>query len=346
MPSEETTTVKTAKKRVWPKVLLGIVIFLVALAAAIFITVNFMLNKINRLDQDFSYATESEVEEINLRDAVEQNETEDPGVVYPELDKSAIDWGNSAYQIQASPDITNILLIGQDRREGETRARSDSMILVSFNQSAGTIVLISFLRDLYVQIPGYSSNRLNAAFAYGGMELLDETLEENFGVEIDYNLEVDFSGFASIIDILGGVDIDLTSSEANYLGLNSGVTHMDGETALAYSRIRYIDSDFSRTGRQRKVLISLYQSLKNVGLTEAIHVVNEVFPLLTTDMSNFQIIATATELFPMLSDSAIASYQIPADGTWSYNTVDGMSVIIPDFDANRDVIAEALTPEA
>ena len=106
--------------------------------------------------------------------------------------------------------LINILLVGQDRREGEGRQRSDTMILCSINLETGETSLISFLRDLYVQIPGgYSDNRLNATYAFGGFDLLDATLTENFGVSIDGNFEVDFTGFEAIIDMVGGIDIEL-----------------------------------------------------------------------------------------------------------------------------------------
>ena len=104
--------------------------------------------------------------------------------------------------------------LDDDRREREGRQRSDSMILCSINPDTKQISMISFLRDLYVQIPGgYSDNRLNAAYVFGGFPLLMDTLHTNFGVSIDGCFEVDFSGFQSVIDILGGVDIEMTSDD-------------------------------------------------------------------------------------------------------------------------------------
>ncbi|MFQ9799037.1 MAG: LCP family protein [Clostridia bacterium] len=100
--------------------------------------------------------------------------------------------------------MVNILLIGQDRREGEGRQRSDSMILATINKKSQSIYLTSFMRDMYVPIPGYSDNRINAAYAFGGMDLLDDTIETNFGIHIDGNVEVDFSGFKTLIDMMGG----------------------------------------------------------------------------------------------------------------------------------------------
>ena len=113
--------------------------------------------------------------------------------------------------------IKSILLIGQDKREGESRQRSDSMILATLDKDQGTVSLTSFMRDLYVAIPGYSTTRINAAYAYGGMDLLDQTLEENFGVKIDGNVEVDFEVFQVLVDKVGGIDLELTQAEADYI---------------------------------------------------------------------------------------------------------------------------------
>lgn len=332
------------RKRTLLCVLIGVLAFLLVVVGTLAVFVNVTLNKIERPEPDQTYLTQDEAEEYDLRQAIE--DAENQSVVYPELDESQLQWTPSQHAIGEEQDLVNILLIGQDRRSGESRQRSDSMILVTFDKNRRTITMTSFLRDLYVQIPGYDGNRLNAAYAFGGMELLDETLETNFGVQVDANIEVDFSGFSSIIDTLGGVDINLTQAEADYMGLSAGLQHMDGETALSYARIRYIDSDFGRTERQRNVLTSVYQNIRTLPITQIYALIDTIFPLLTTDMTNAQIVSRAADLFPMLAGSSLVSCQIPADGTYTYNTVRGMSVITPDFEANREILKETLAPES
>ena len=332
------------KKRKGKTVLLWFLIVILALVLCAFMVLfaayHYSVDKLNRPDPTETYLSEEEL----LRQQAAETE---PDADYPTLDPTDVAQPGQAALIGQEDQIVNILLVGQDRRPGEGRARSDSMILCSFNKSKGTIQMISFLRDLYVPIPGgYMDNRLNAAYAFGGMKLLDKTLEETFGVEIDANIEVDFSGFSDIIDTLGGVDITLTSAEADYLGLTQGLNHMDGQEALAYSRIRYLDSDFSRTGRQRKVLTALFQQVQQMSLTECLSLANEIFPLLTTDMTNLKVISLATELFPMLPGASLQTLCIPAQGTYSFNNVDGMDVIIADFAANQDLLAETLAPES
>lgn len=328
----------------WAAVLIGFVGFLLVLALAAFITVNTVLNKISRPDLNQSYYTEDELMELDIQEAIQEHQDENT-VVYPELDPSEITWTQAEETIGEDQELVNILLIGQDARAGETRARSDSMILVTFNKTTKNITMTSFMRDLYVQIPGYEDNRINAAYAFGGMELLDATLKQNFGVNVDANIEVNFDGFSSIIDILGGVDIELTSAEAEVLGLSSGLQHLNGANALSYARIRKIDSDFSRTARQRNVISALFNSLKHAELTQLLELVNTIFPLITTDMSNGEIIAYATELFPILSTGTLSNNRIPADDTYSLNTIRGMSVIVADMYQNRSILKETLEPK-
>lgn len=335
---------KKSKLRVWQWILLSVLLVLLALIVAIVIFVFTKLNKINRVDPNESRLTPEQAAMLTEDDTV----TGSPDA--PEVNPDDVTWAtNDGTVIGTEDSIVNILLIGQDRRPGEARARSDSMILVSFNKDTNKITLASFLRDNYVQIPGgYQDNRLNTAYAIGGMSLLDETLEVNFGVSIDANVEVDFSGFSEIIDILGGVDIELTSAEASHLNsnngwsLSAGVNHLDGEQALAYARIRKLDSDFGRTSRQRNVLTALIDEFKNISLGEALELVDEIFPLLTTDMSNMDIIGYVTDLLPMLSSAEIDNVHIPGDGNYYNATIRGMSVLVPDLEACRQQLADAL----
>ena len=166
-------------------------------------------------------------------------------------------------------EMINIMLIGQDRRPGEDRARSDSMILVTLNKEKNTIQLTSFMRDLYVQIPGYMDTRLNAAYRYGGTDLMNETFKVNFGLEIDGNVMVDFDEFTEIIEIVGGVTLDISSAEASYMNKRSdnhfkaGSNYFNAEDALTFTRMRYAaGGDYGRTDRQRRVLTALAESVR------------------------------------------------------------------------------------
>ena len=246
--------------------------------------------------------------------------------------------------------LVNILLIGQDAREGETQARSDSMILCTYNKASRQLTMTSFLRDLYVPIPGHGSNRLNAAYAFGGTQLLKKTIDQNFCIAIDGSIEVDFTHFAEIIDQLGGVEIELRQDEANLINqetgseLSEGLQWLDGFQTLTYSRIRSldIDGDVSRTNRQRKVMSALIDTLRGIRLTEMTPVIGKILPRITTDLSRGQLCLYALEIVPQLSDIHIRSQRIPADGTFTDKTIDGMSVLVADLDTQRQYLRETL----
>ena len=220
------------------------------------------------------------------------------------------------------------------------------MILCSFNPKTNELSMISFLRDLYVQIPGYSDNRMNAAYVFGGFPLLKATLYQNFGVTVDGCFEVDFSGFKRIIDIVGGVDIYLTAAEAKIVGdgAKEGMNHLDGDHALIYSRIRKIDSDFQRTSRQRKVLTAIFNNVKGCSVSELLDLVNEILPILTTDMSNGDIMSLAVKYAPAVASLNLETHSVPSDGNFKHAMIRGMAVKVPDLYLNKKKIFEEYLP--
>ena len=258
---------------------------------------------------------------------------------------SAIPLGNTAEERIGGPgsDLLNILLIGQDAREGDEQARSDSMILCSYNKKTNTLTMTSFLRDLYVEIPGHGSNRINAAYSFGGTKLLKKTLAHNFGLYIDGSIEVDFSHFSEIIDHLGGVEIQLRQDEANTVNkqtgssLSEGLQKLTGPQALAYSRIRNldIDGDFSRTDRQRKVISALVEAFRDIRIAELTPLLNDLLPMITTDLNPGQILFSALDIVPNLTSMETVSQRVPADGTFTDQTIDGMAVLVADMAAQR-----------
>lgn len=257
-----------------------------------------------------------------------------------------VEWNGDKFEAVNNDGLVNILLIGQDRREGESRQRSDAMILCSFNPETNKLSMISFLRDLYVQIPGYEDNRLNAAYAYGGFELLKETLELNFGISVDGCLESDFEGFEKIIDTVGGVDIELTAKEAEIVGngASEGLCTLNGEQALTYARIRKIDSDFQRTARQRKIMGAVFEKAKTYSLTELAMFFSEILPLMTTDMTEDEIMTLALTLASSFSEIEISSYIVPAEGTYKDAMIREMAVLVPNLYEIKKLIFEEYLP--
>ncbi len=243
--------------------------------------------------------------------------------------------GVAANEIFENKDVYNILLLGNDSRANNIAERTDAMILVSINTATKKIYLTSFLRDIYLHIPDYGSQRLNVANVVGGPSRTVDTIEQNFGISINNYAEVNFIAFENIIDTLGGVDIYLTTAEAEYLELgNSGGTyHLNGKKALTYCRIRSLDSDFSRTERQRTVLETLWTDMRDISLTEAYELMEVILPQVTTDVTQadcLNLLTIATQIF----DYDLISHSIPTTGTYEITMVKGMSVIVADIEEN------------
>lgn len=339
----EKTGKKLTKKQTTLVVLcsvLALILILLILGTAYLESLMSLINK----DMDNSTMSAEEYEQF-LKD--QADETVDPNAVV--INPDDVLWGDETDLLEKSEDVINVLLIGQDRRPGEGRQRSDAMILCTINKKTKTLTMTSFMRDMYVQIPGYSDNRINACYQIGGMELLNSCLEKNFGVHVDGNVEVDFNGFIGVIDLMGGVSINLTAAEANHLNgnhgysLHEGTNKLNGEQALNYSRIRYIgNGDFGRTNRQRAVLSALVESSRSLSLSQINELVKDVLPLVTTDMSNSEIVNYTLALFPMLTDLTINNQRIPADNTYQNASIRDMSVLVPDLDANRQILASAM----
>lgn len=265
----------------------------------------------------------------------------------PEASAAVLPQSDSSHAENA---ILNILLVGQDSRAGET-ARSDTMILCTFSKAEKKLTLTSFLRDLYVKIPGYGENRLNAAYAFGGSALLEKTLERNFGIHVDGTVEVDFSCFPEIIDVLGGVSIELRSDEARLINrsvsgssLTEGIQSLSGQQALVYARIRKLDADgdFSRTRRQRKLLIALMNAYRDAGLVKGLALVKKLMPYVSTNMDKETILSHARVIAPVMSAMKLSSQTVPAAGTYSSRRINGMDVLVTDMAESGKQLRESL----
>ncbi len=254
--------------------------------------------------------------------------------------------------------VTNILLIGNDSRVNGEDGRSDAMILVSISNKTKTIYMTSLLRDIYVEIPGHEGNRLNAAYAFGGPELLLETIKQNFDIEVNRYVQVNFQAFANLIDAVGGVDLELTNDEVqlvnaylneynllenrpidtDYLPADaSGLLHLNGPQALAYSRNRYIGSDFGRTERQRKILEAVIRQLPSCVLTNLNDLIEGILPNLTTNISKAECYTLSLEV-PRVLTYDIVQASIPLEGTYQNVSIREMSVLQVDFEKNKEYI--------
>ncbi len=279
---------------------------------------------------------------------------------------------NSA-SVVYSDKVENILIIGSDSRTEDESARSDTMILLSINKSSKQLIQTSFMRDMYVEIPGYGENKLNSAYNSGGAELVMDTIEQNFNIQIDRYIQIDFFSFIDIIDALGGLDIEITKAEAQamtdplgeqnkYLGndqgtdylTKGGTIHMNGNQALAYARIRHISgttgTDFGRTDRQRKVLNMVMDKIKDAGLTDINKMLKNVLPEITTNMTKKELYFLALRS-PFIFGYDRYELRMPYgdedsqsdERYWEYGTgSDGSSILVVDFDKNSALLRKTI----
>jgi LCP family protein required for cell wall assembly len=333
-------------KRVVITIVCIILALILVLTACVGAYVSYLLGKIDRV-------TNEQTIDPDKLDQIIGSDPDlsplDPSESLPNLDDITIP--SEGKDPSKNPDhVINILLIGQDETIPGVRARSDSMILVTVNTRAKSVTFISFMRDSYVQIPGYASNKLNHAYQYGGMRLLNETLNVNFGVEVDGDIEINFSQFKDIIDLLGGVEISLTNKEAFYMNhltnwnLKVGKNRLTGEQALVYARLREIDSDYQRTERQRTVMMALVNAYKNLNADEMMKLLEAVLERITTNMSDAQIWEYALKTIPILAGASYGSQRLPVDGSFSQGNIQvrpglkGWFIYRIDFNANRKIM--------
>ncbi|MBQ8784315.1 MAG: LCP family protein [Clostridia bacterium] len=225
---------------------------------------------------------------------------QEAAVIQQQADKDIQQNITNDTSIWYSDDVYNLLIVGYDAGEKEAvmfegmqYPRSDSMIIASINKKKKTIKLVSLSRATYVAIKDHGNKRLNTAHAFGGAKTLIETIESNYKVRIDNYVSVDFKGFSSIIDAMNGVSVDMSAIEANYAfnkeDLKAGNYTLNGKQALRFVRLRQTDSDRQRTGRQRKVLTSIFDKFKTQSLTQQLDFMETVLPYVTTDMNKGQL---------------------------------------------------------
>ncbi|SKA88800.1 transcriptional attenuator, LytR family [Caloramator quimbayensis] len=255
-------------------------------------------------------------------------------------------------------EIVNILFFGLDRRNPNEASRTDCIMIISIDESRKKIKASSLMRDMYVPISGRESNRINAAYAFGGADLAIKTVNTNFGLDIDKFVTVDFIGLEKLIDMIGGVEVNVSKAEAkilnsyikelNYLNseaaaapyINSGINLLNGRQAVAYSRIRYVgNGDYERTQRQREVLNQIFKKLKAQGITKIPSTISKMLPYVETNLSNMEILNFALDAMKFDTEN-IEQFRVPVDGTFKSQSIRGMAVLVPDLEENKRRLKE------
>lgn len=324
------------------KILIGVAGVILATFLGILLYANLLYSRMNVETKD---------------DIVLQEETFEKDADTGKLDEvnaEDVEW-NDTGSVSESDEVVNILLAGVEAMHDDSgRGRTDSIMIASLCKGDKAFRLTSIMRDTYVQIPGYSDNKINAAYSIGGMPLLVETVEENFDIKLDGYVTVGFDGFEAIIDYLGGINLTISSQEAQYLNttdyidnywnqnLSAGTITMNGDQALGYARVRYVNNgnlsgDFGRTKRHRNIITAIFDKFKGKSLVDMMTELPELMQYVTTDLTRTQCISFLTD-FVEISPKCIDNFRIPIDDAYNMTRVNGMSVILPD-DLRTNIVA-------
>lgn len=244
----------------------------------------------------------------------------------------------------------NILLLGSDQRPNEGGFRTDVILLLTINSEEESVSLTSFPRDLYVYIPGWRMDRINAAQVRGGFELTAQTLDYNFGVRPDFYVFINFNGFMNLIDALGGITVNVGRTLTDQregpgdFTVPAGSVTMDGETALWYVRSRGTSSDFDRTRRQQEVLLALFSRLLSLNaLTKAPQLYDQFKQTIETNMGIAEILPFVPLAATVNGNGQIHRYAIGPSDVESYRTQFGAAVLLPKRDVVREIMLQALS---
>lgn len=242
----------------------------------------------------------------------------------------------------------NILLLGIDAREDDEPARTDTIMVAQYDPQENTAKLVSFMRDTYVEIPGYRNYKINTAYFLGGAELLRSTLKQNFDIDIHYYALVDFKGFEAAVDALApdGVEIDVQKRMSEKIGvvIEPGLQQLNGKELLGYARFRAdSEGDFGRVARQQEVLNAIKEEVLSVtGITKLPRVVGTVQPYIETNLGNTEVLGLMSDILLKKPDD-IETLRIPVDESFydaSYSHAG--SVLEIDFEENQLAIEEFL----
>ncbi|MBR2422630.1 MAG: LCP family protein [Oscillospiraceae bacterium] len=331
------------------KILTVILALLMVLMAFLGIAAGYVYSKLSLINFDDgsanNYMDELEPPE-EAKDFLASIEASGPGVDISGLEEMPTDPVIPDVEIQENDDILNILLLGTDSYDGSLTkyARSDSMILVSINKTEKTVKLVSLERGMgvymeYGEMAG-QYDLLTHAFRWGGAQLVCDCVENHLRVEVDHYVRVTFSTVEKVVDAIGGIDMELTKAEANALeGMQPGMNHMNGQQALAFARLRKIDSDWQRVERQRKVILAAVAALKNASLSELDEVLNVALPMVQTDMTKLEI-ADLMLYAPNFLKSEFDQMTIPKQGTYGYK--DGIKGFAVDYEVNSQILRDFL----
>ena len=260
----------------------------------------------------------------------------------------------------------NILLMGDDSRDRNNHVRTDCMMILSVNSKLSEARLSSIMRDTWVSIPGKNKNKINAAQVFGGPELAVQTVNQNFGMDIENYILINMGQLVEIVDLMGGVDLEISESErkvanqyasdylkvaknvAPYQGETSiphaGKVHLNGLMAMSFCRDRYTDSDFGRVMRHQKLLLALADKAQNMEIQDMLSAAGQMKALVSTNLTDEQVQELAKAILTIPTEN-VGQLRLPAEGAYKAGTFDGTWMIKADLEKNARILKEHIYGE-
>ena len=243
---------------------------------------------------------------------------------------------------------TNILVLGSDAR-GKEKSRADTIMIVHYNEDKGTFKLTSIMRDSYLEIPGHGQHKVNSAFARGGPELMRQTIKQNFDIDLQYYVIVDFQGFVQLIDeaFPNGVEIDVEKKMSKNIGitLEPGLQKLNGKEMLGYVRYRHdAVGDFGRVERQQKAVKAIGDQLMGLQTIPKLpKLIGVVTPYVNTNMSTSDITFMAKDFFSK-DRGNIDTLRIPVENSYSDARISGEGAVLEiDVEKNKEALHQFIT---
>lgn len=252
-------------------------------------------------------------------------------------------------------EVVNFVLLGSDSRNVNSMeaGRSDSIMIVSINPIKKSINLVSIPRDTYVTVPGYGKTKINHAYAYGKEQLTLKTINSNFNLNITDYITIDFSGLKNVIDKVGGIELELSTQEKNYIGIKddrlnqTGKIKLNGEEALKHSRNRTVGNDFTRASRQRDVMEALINKIASLEINQILDLSDDFLKEVKTNINVTNYIGLLTSILANKNEylSNITSNQVPSNEYASGQMIDGVYYFVSDMEKAKNDLYNILYGE-
>ncbi|MFB5661390.1 LCP family protein [Alteribacillus sp. HJP-4] len=293
---------------------------------------------------------------VDGRQSAEQNQESEQDIDINNSSAGAGSDKNNAAGDKIDDDNITFLLVGEDDKKEGGSARTDTIMIANYEPDNGSVQLASIMRDSYVEIPGHQNNKINSSYSLGGIDLLKETIEQNFDITIDHHATVNFDGFVEVVDTVAPDGIEVDIEERMYYQDNSGevsidlapgTQKLDGKDALKYVRFRSDqNNDFGRVARQQEMLEAVQEEILSFAtLSKVPQLIGTIRPNLETDLNTGKMLGLGRDVL-LNNVETVETLRVPEDGTYSNESYSHSGAVLEiDMMKNREVLHSFLYDE-